>query len=130
MLKLLKALWERGGQYIKILEKIRSSEEFWGNLSLSIAAKEIMSTSSENLKGDEIQLAAYRYKYLSDHLSFITTIFKSLMITQGTMDVKNPDLTVSVFDVQVPMSSDCFRDHGTGNVLCKKVFMSRYEANQ
>ncbi|KAJ0974274.1 hypothetical protein J5N97_016239 [Dioscorea zingiberensis] len=60
VLKLLKALWEGGGQYMHIVEKIRSSEMFWGNLSSSISAKEVMFTfSSENLRSDEIQLAAY-----------------------------------------------------------------------
>ncbi|KAL5561138.1 hypothetical protein UlMin_030885 [Ulmus minor] len=62
VLNFLKALWERGAQYTNILERLKSPEGFWKQLSNSISLVCGVDAPSDGLIDTEALNLAYRYQ--------------------------------------------------------------------
>ncbi|KAA8536011.1 hypothetical protein F0562_028489 [Nyssa sinensis] len=72
VLTFLKALWQGAGQFINILDQLKSSENFWRQMSNSILLIANMEDNpSENLTDMEILSLAYRYQCQSAVLEIV-----------------------------------------------------------
>ncbi|CAA7391364.1 unnamed protein product [Spirodela intermedia] len=126
ILNLIKALWKGNVQYMQILKKFRSSENFWKKLTLpAIHIKAECGPLGENLDDDEILRLAYRYQCEAAVLDVIAhdiflhkkVLQDEVATTQGT-EPYDGSKTLKSKDV---MSKWCVISHLEN---CAKLFSS------
>lgn len=132
LLNFLRALWQGAPQFTNILEQLKVSENFWGQLSHTVLLiTRNQGNLSEKLTGKELKNLAYRYQILAsvlDILCFEIFLQKKLMHAHI---IVNQISKLPMNGAQNTMDSSKLRELGSPNGLkeiiatwCKSSLLS------